>query len=266
MNKYQLFQRRVWDYYRANKRPMPWRDTHDLYNVLVSEIMLQQTQVARVIPKFQTFMETFPSLQSLAGASLAEVLIAWQGLGYNRRAKFLHQAAQQLAVSETPTTSEQLMQLPGVGKNTAAAICAYVYNQPVVFIETNIRTVYIHEFFQDREGIADKDILEIVARTVDVHNPREWFWALMDYGTHLKSQNLGSIRNSKTYVKQSVFHGSLRQARGDILRRLTEGPVSLHNIASIDDRYPQAIKGLVTDGLIEQHDDILCLTAHGQQA
>ncbi len=258
------FQRRVLDYYQANKRAMPWRETYDLYDVLVSEIMLQQTQVLRVIPKFEAFMKRFPSIQSLADASLADVLITWQGLGYNRRAKYLHEAAKQLIVSNPPTTLDDLIRLPGIGKNTAAAICAYVYNQPVAFIETNIRTVYIHEFFQDRADVSDKEILEIVARTIDSSNPREWYWALMDYGTFLKSQNLGSITRSRAYVKQSAFQGSLRQARGDILRRLAPGPVSIRELTVLDDRYPRALQALIADGLVEQHQDIVCLTAHTQ--
>lgn len=258
------FRQRVWAHYHAHKRPMPWRERYDLYYVLVSEIMLQQTQVSRVIPKFQQFMTTFPSVDSLAHAPLAEVLIAWQGLGYNRRARFLHEAAKQLAAGAEPRTINDLIALPGVGKNTAAAICAYVYNQPVAFIETNIRTVYIHEYFKDSDAVDDNAILDIVSRTVDHENPREWYWALMDYGTYLKSQKLGSIRKSKSYVKQSTFKGSLRQARGDILKRLTAGPVGFTLIEAIDDRYPTAISGLIADGLIERHDDILCLTAHSR--
>ncbi len=245
---------------------MVWRESHDLYSVLVSEIMLQQTQVSRVIPKFQVFMKRFPSVQLLASAPLADVLIAWQGLGYNRRAKYLHEAAKQLVQVDQPTTIEELIQLPGVGRNTAAAICAYVYNQPVTFIETNIRTVYIHEFFHDRTDVTDKEILAIVTRTIDTANPREWYWALMDYGTHLKSHKLGSISRSSTYVKQSAFHGSLRQARGDILRRLAQGPVDIREIVAIDDRYPRALQALIVDGLAEQLGDIVCLTAHTQES
>lgn len=267
MNKLETqFQRRVWSYYRANNRSMPWRETHDLYSVLVSEIMLQQTQVNRVIPKFVAFTEQFPTLQELSRAPLADVVIAWQGLGYNRRAKYLHEAAKKLVTSEVPETIDQLVMLPGVGANTAAAICAYVYNQPVIFIETNIRTVYIHEFFQDRTDVADKEILEIVTRTLDHANPREWYWALMDYGTYLKSQKLGSITRSSAYVKQSAFHGSVRQARGDILRRLASGPVDAAEIQADDERYPRALQSLVTDGLVEQHDGVVCLTAHSQES
>ncbi|MEO5691329.1 MAG: A/G-specific adenine glycosylase [Candidatus Saccharimonadales bacterium] len=262
----QKFQQRVWDYYHTNKRLMPWRTSHDLYSVLVSEIMLQQTQVPRVIPKFQTFMEQFPSLKSLADASLADVLIAWQGLGYNRRAKYLHEAAKQLAYAELPTTIAELKQLPGVGMNTAAAICTYVYNERVAFIETNIRTVYIHEYFSDRDSVSDKEIMEIVTRTIDATNPREWYWALMDYGSHLKTRGLGSISRSSSYSKQSTFKGSLRQARGDIVRRLTLGPVSMGELMTIDDRYPKALEGLIAEGLVEQHTDIVCLTAHTQSS
>jgi A/G-specific adenine glycosylase len=144
------FQEMIWDKARQHYRKMPWRDNTDPYNVLVSELMLQQTQVDRVIPKFELFMLTFPSILSLSKASLADVLIAWNGLGYNRRAKYLHESAKKIVSDfegKIPQSYEKLTSLPGVGPNTAGAILAYSYNQPVVFIETNIRTVYFHHFF-----------------------------------------------------------------------------------------------------------------------
>lgn len=260
------FKQTVWEYYHDNKRSMPWRDRHDAYAVIVSEFMLQQTQVARVIPKFQSFIQTFPTLQSLASAPLAEVLVAWQGLGYNRRAKFMHEAARGLVSLPEPYDVASLLQQPGIGPNTAAAIVTYAYNEPVVFIETNIRTVYLHEFFRDVVDIPDKVILELVAQTVDKTNPREWYWALMDYGSYLKSQKLGSITRSKQYKKQPTFKGSLREMRGMILRDLSRGPMSRSQFSySDDDRFMSACSGLLKDGLIEQHDDdIICLTAHTQ--
>lgn len=261
--KDQQFRHRVWEYYVSHKRLMPWRERHDFYWVIVSELMLQQTQVSRVTPIFLAFVKKFPTLEILAASSLADVLIAWQGLGYNRRAKYLHQSAQIVSSAGTPQTIDELTQLPGIGPNTAAAICAYVYNQPVVFIETNIRTVYMYEFFRDQSDITDSQIRDIVARTIDINNPREWYWALMDYGAYLKSQKLGSIKKSASYMKQSQFQGSLRQARGDILRRLADGPAAVSSLTSIDDRYPLAYSALLHEGLIEQQDDIVSLTAHG---
>lgn len=266
-SKQATFQNTVWKYYHDNKRSMPWRDSHDLYSVLVSELMLQQTQVPRVLVKFQEFTTRFPSFEALAKAPLADVLIAWQGLGYNRRAKFLHNAAKMIVERGEPTTQVELELLPGVGRNTAAAIMAYVYNKQVSFIETNIRTVYIHEFFADHTEVNDAAILALVEQTVDTKNPREWYWALMDYGTYLKSQKKGSIRKSTQYKKQSAFKGSLREMRGMIIRMLQHGPMSIESIAErYDARFLPALEGLVRDGLVEQHESVICLTAHTQES
>lgn len=259
------FRKNVWRYYRQHGRKMPWRDDHGFYAVLVSELMLQQTQVARVIPKFHEFMQRFPTLEKLAGAPLADVLIAWQGLGYNRRAKYLHEAARMIAQEGIPQSREALIALPGIGANTAGAIMAYAYNQPVVFVETNIRTVYIHEFFHGESGVDDKDIIEAVRQTLDTDRPREWYWALMDYGAHLKSRSLGSITSSRHYTKQAKFDGSLRQARGSIVRQLAKGPCGIEPLkSSIGGHFDQAYHGLIRDGLVEIHDDIICLTAHSK--
>lgn len=261
------FQKTVWDFYHEHKRFMPWRESHDLYSVLVSELMLQQTQVSRVIPKFESFMELFPSIESLARAPLSDVIIAWQGLGYNRRAKYLHQAAIRIMEFGVPTTQKELEQLPGVGRNTAAAIMAYAFNQPTVFVETNIRTVYIHEFFSDHDEVSDTEILKLVEQTCDTSNPREWFWALMDYGTFLKSQKLGSIRKSAQYKRQSVFKGSVREMRGSIIQILGDGPTDIEQMEHYsDERFTPALEGLIRDGLVEQHESVICLTAHNQQS
>ena len=136
-------------------RDMPWRQDTRPYYVLVSELMLQQTQVDRVIPKFLAFITQFPDEKVLAGALLADVLKQWQGLGYNRRAKFLYESAKAVVVlGAFPDDEAGLLKLPGVGKNTAGAILAYAYNQPGLFIETNIRAVYIHHFFAP-QGFTD---------------------------------------------------------------------------------------------------------------
>lgn len=261
------FQNTVWQYYREHKRTMPWRETHDFYAVLVSEMMLQQTQVPRVLTKFNSFMKKFPTMSSLADAPLAEVLVEWQGLGYSRRAKYLHEAAKVIAKQGFPTSQSELIRLPGVGPNTAGAILAYVYNQPVVFIETNIRSVYIHEFYNDNDTVTDDSILEMVAQTIDRSNPREWYWALMDYGTYLKGKKLGSIRKSATYKKQATFKGSLREMRGKILRIINGGPADINTLDDINDpRFETALDGLVADGLVERHESVICLTGHMQES
>lgn len=247
-------------------RDMPWRHTTTPYYVLVSELMLQQTQVDRVRPKFDAFVERFPNVAALADASLADVLTLWSGLGYNRRAKYLHDAARYIQNEQSgafPTDHAGLRQLPGVGPGTAGAIMAYAYNQPVVFIETNVRTVYFHHFFEGRDQVTDKEIMAIVAQTIDTEHPREFYWALMDYGTWLKRQRAGSIRASRHYKKQSALEGSVRQVRGQIVKCLATGDKTYQQLSETvgaDDRFAPAIDGLLRDGLIQQSKEYFHLT------
>lgn len=254
------FLNQLWVYYDAHQRDLPWRQSEpdgsfDPYKILVSELMLQQTQVNRVIPKYQAFMQAFPGVEQLARAELGEVLVVWSGLGYNRRAKFLHQAAQTIVEQTTfPTTLNMLTKLPGVGVNTAGAIMAYAYNQPVVFIETNVRTVYIHHFFAD-ESVADTDLTPVIEASLAANqrDPRGFYWALMDYGTHLK-QTVGNVsRRSKHYTKQSTFNGSLRQIRGQVLKQLAMSNKTKRQLAIADDRLPQVLEQLAKEGLITKH-------------
>lgn len=248
------FRELVWNEARARYRDMPWRDDPSFYHVLVSEIMLQQTQVARALVKFAEFMEAFPTIEALANATLADVLRVWNGLGYNRRAKFLWQAAQQVAASGQPRTVKELEKLAGVGKNTAGAIMNYVYQEATPFIETNIRTVYIRHFFADSVDVSDKEIHELVAETMDTEQPREWFWALMDYGSYLKSTHGALLNQSKHYKKQSPLKGSVREVRGQIIRELAKAPlpeVDLRNKISADERFEAALAGLINDGLVQ---------------
>jgi len=248
-------------YDRHGRHDLPWRLDLDPYRILVSELMLQQTQVSRVIPKYQAFLQQFPTARSLAAASLGEVLVAWQGLGYNRRAKYLWQAAQ-VVVDGFPATLEELTALPGVGKNTAGAILAYVFNRPVLFIETNIRTVYLHHFFPGEQAVSDAQVSEILAQTLDQANPRQFYWALMDYGSHLKQTRGNNIANSKHYVKQSPFAGSKRQVRGAVIRALSQHGHRLDELAStvVDQRLPEVLAELQAEGLIAQTDGVYHLT------
>lgn len=248
-------QEEVWDYYRHHARNLPWRQpeadgSFDPYKILVSEIMLQQTQVGRVIPKYRSFLKQFPDATALSESSLADVLQAWSGLGYNRRAKFLHQASQQLAHG-FPQNLKELVKLPGVGVNTAAAIMNYAFNKATPFIETNIRTVYIHHYFNDHIEVDDKQLMPLIVETLDHEHPREWFWALMDYGSHLKLTVGNLNRNSKQYAKQSRFEGSRRQIRGQVLRRLVD-PQSLQKLSAAipDERLGQVLEDLLKEGLI----------------
>lgn len=262
----QEFQETVWGQYRATGRALPWRlpeadGTFDAYKILVSEVMLQQTQASRVIPKYQEFLERFPTVQALAAAPLAEVLAVWSGLGYNRRAKYLHEAAQALSTKPQPWQLEDLVACKGVGHNTAAAVVVYAYNQPLVFIETNIRTVFIHHFFQDRADIADKELLPFVERAQDTEHPREWYWALMDYGVHLKVTVGNASRASKHYAKQSVFAGSKRQIRGQVLRLLKDQSRSSKQLANAisDERLESVLDDMQREGLISKRRNLFHL-------
>ena len=265
------FQEAVWGHYREHGRELPWRHDPTPYKVLVSELMLQQTQVSRVIPKFDAFMYTCSDFAQLAEKPLSEVLALWSGLGYNRRAKFLHQTAQ-LVVTELagqlPSTRAELVKLPGIGKNTAGAILAYAYNQPVAFIETNIRTVYFHHFYPEAiEQIPDSQLEVLVAQTLDREHPREWYWALMDYGTHLKKTAGGRLTSSTHYRKQTPLKGSVREMRGTILKALLGRPLArsaLFEIVRGDNRFVTALTSLEQEGLIEINGDTIGLTGARQ--
>lgn len=203
---------------------LPWRTDTSPYRVLVSELMLQQTQVERVVSKFRDFLEAFPTINALAIAPQRDVLKHWQGLGYNRRARFLHKAAQRVvAIGYFPESREELLGLPGVGPYTAGAIRAFAYNAPEVFLETNIRTVLIHHFFAHSKKVDDARLIPILEECMrEVHEPRVWYSALMDYGTYLKRSQGNATRKSTTYTKQSPFKGSRRQVRGSILTLLSK--------------------------------------------
>jgi A/G-specific adenine glycosylase len=219
------FQNKIWNFYHKNKRPFSWREEITPYKIVVSEIMLQQTQTSRVIDKFANWTSQFPSWKELAQASELQVLQAWQGLGYNRRGLAIHKIAQiitQKYDSELPKDPKVLESFPQIGPNTAASICAFAFNLPVTFIETNIRTVFTHEFFPGQAEVCDKELLQLIKKTVDQTNSREWYYALMDYGNHLKKSLKNINSASKHYAKQSKFKGSKREIRGFIIKQLTQ--------------------------------------------
>jgi A/G-specific adenine glycosylase len=220
-----LFRETVLSHYRAHGRDLPWRRTEDPYRILVSEVMLQQTQVGRVVEKFEPFVERFGDFASLSVAPLIEVLSFWKGLGYNRRALYLKEASRIVVdrfAGRLPENPEALVILPGIGSNTAGAITAFAFNRPAVFIETNIRSVFIHRFFADEAGVSDARIIPLVEATLDRANPRVWYWALMDYGVALKETTENPGRRSAHYTRQSAFKGSDREIRGAILGLLIE--------------------------------------------
>lgn len=253
------FQAAVWRYYDQHGRhDLPWRQpdvdgSFSPYKIMVSELMLQQTQVSRVVPKYYEFLERFPDASFLARAPLGDVLVAWQGLGYNRRAKYLWQAAQMVTSQlhgDFPKDQKELTALPGVGWNTAGAIMAYAYDAPVRFIETNVRTVYIHHFFDDRTDVSDKEIEQLAAT-----GGRSWHWALMDYGVHIKQTHGNKSRASKSYSKQSPFQGSRRQVRGAVVRYLSQRSASREVLAAGpglqgDPRLDSVLADLVREGLV----------------
>lgn len=260
-------------YYEAGRHDLPWRSpeqdgSFDPYKVFISEVMLQQTQAGRVTPKYAEFLERFPAVHDLASAPLSSVLIAWSGLGYNRRAKYVWQAARMVEdeyAGVFPDSSKELQQLPGVGPNTAGAVLAYAYDEPAIFIETNIRTVIIHHFFKQKTAVTDKSILEVLGSIVPkIHDaeamhmqgailgPREFYWAMMDYGTFLK-KTVGNLnRVSKHYAKQTSFKGSKREIRGHVIRLLSDKAVSWSDMrkAIPDERLDEVLRGLESEGLI----------------
>lgn len=251
------FRRIVLSFYKTAARDLPWRRTPLPYHVLVSEIMLQQTQVPRVAASFPRFIAAFPDFASLARAPLRDVLCAWHGLGYNRRALALKRIAE-IVISEhngeLPRSPELLQQLPGIGAATAASIAAFAFNMPTVFLETNIRTVLIHYFFPRRRTVSDDELLPLAALTLDKKNPRRWYNALMDLGTMLKAHHGNASRRSARHRLQAKFEGSDRQLRGAILRALTAAPHTLIALCKIcnatQDRLTPILSALQRDGLI----------------
>ncbi len=255
------FQKEVYTYYNNHTRDFPWRRTEDPYCIFVSEIMLQQTQTERVVDKYQEFIRAFPSFEELAQATFAEVLEKWKGLGYNRRAKWIHEIAK-IVVNDhegkMPSSVDALEKLPGIGNATARSIAAFAFHQPVVFLETNIRTVLIHHFFADKDKVDDKELLEISEQVLDEENPREWYSALMDYGVYIKGK-IGNLNyKSSHYRKQSKFAGSDRQIRGKILDVLLEKKeISSYELIGILDedaeRVMKIIRDLLNENLIQEN-------------
>ncbi len=248
-------------YWHAHGRhTLPWRKTTDPYKILVSEVMLQQTQVERVIPYYERFLKRFPTVTALARAPLADVLILWQGLGYNRRARMLHAAAKVVVdkyKGKMPSAAAHLVALPGVGPYTAGAVAAFAGNEDGIFIETNIRTVVLHHVFPDHEQVSDAEIREVLERAYPKGRAREWYAALMDYGAHLKRSGVKRNSQAKGYTKQKAFKGSDREARGAILRMLAERSATKQRIIGIlgDERRAQVeeqLHKLYAEGMVEK--------------
>lgn len=220
------FHKKIYTHFENEKRSLPWRSTRDPYKILVSEVMLQQTQASRVIPKYTAFIKKFPTVAHLAKAQTRDVLLYWQGLGYNRRALALKRAAEVIVRTKKgfPKAYEELLSLPGVGPYTANAIMTFAYNKPTIMIETNIRAVFIHFFFSEAKKIPDSALLPLIEKYADNSEPRKWYNALMDYGAMLKHTRVNPSRASAHHAIQSKFQGSNRQVRGAIIKLYAENP------------------------------------------
>lgn len=246
-------------YKRYGRHELPWRKTSNPYAILVSEVMLQQTQVDRVIPFYLAFLKAFPTVKKLAGARAVSVLKVWQGLGYNRRALMLQGCAKAVVSAHggvLPADYEILKTLPGVGPYTAGAVMVFAFNKPYSLIETNIRRTYIYHFFPRASEVSDERIAPLVEQTMNRRDPKTWFGALMDYGSWLSKEVPNPNRRSKRYTKQSPFEGSDRQVRGAVLRHLLAGPITMTALFSRFDiskrRFRNVLQGLVNDGFVKK--------------
>jgi A/G-specific adenine glycosylase len=233
LKKRRVFIKTVRNHHKTQGRhDLPWRKTKDPYSILVSEIMLQQTQVERVINKYKAFLKKFPDFKTLAKAPIADLIQEWQGLGYNRRALNLQRTAQ-LVMSRGGHLSLSDLQnehFPGIGDYTRGAVLAFAFNTATPVIETNIRAVFIHHFFPTRKKVHDEEILALVEKTLDRKNPREWYYALMDYGAHLKKLHPNPSRKSAHHTKQSKFEGSNRELRSHILKLILKKSQTLESL------------------------------------
>ncbi|MGA9530819.1 MAG: hypothetical protein WBQ73_02915 [Candidatus Babeliales bacterium] len=256
-------------FYKQNKRYFPWRMTDDSYAIFVSEVMLQQTQTERVVRKYEQFMQHFPSWQSVAQSSLHEIMKLWQGLGYNRRARVVFEGAQKIVnvyQGLMPSDPVILETFYGIGAATAGSLCAFAYNMPTVFIETNIRSVFLHTFFNKGMKVTDAVLMPLIAQTLDQTNPREWYYALMDYGVFLKKNGPNPSLRSAHHTKQKRFIGSDRQLRGKIIVLLTQAdkqklPLNfiIKMLRSNDQKIKKLIQDLIKEKLLQENKGMLSI-------
>jgi A/G-specific adenine glycosylase len=236
-------------YAKHGRHELPWRKDITPYRILVSEVMLQQTQVSRVIPKFETWMKKYPTLRALRKSTLQEVLVLWQGLGYQRRAKALVTIAKERTA--LPVSFEDLLTLGGVGTYTASAVCAFAYDDfshPV--LETNIRTVLIEYFHQGEVSVHDGVLYDDLSRfeknkKVRGMGARQWYYALMDFGAYLKANKISHNTKSAHHAVQSAYKGSLRQLRAETLFAITH-----KKTLPDDERVSIVLNQLIQEGFI----------------
>ena len=299
------FQETILSWYAKNRRDLPWRHTKDPYKILVSEIMLQQTQVSRVLAKYKEFLKAFPTLETLSKAPDKKLLKVWQGLGYWRRAKYLKETAKILVGAQKTnfgnrgvrarrsppwaggggkrfpkirfSEPRELEELPGIGHYTARAVACFAFGSCEAFLDTNIRRIYLHFFFQGRTDVPDSEILKIAQKaTTNLRickkskyrgiTPREWHYALFDYGAIvLKDKAIN--KRSRHYAKQSKFEGSFRSFRTQAVKFLLSASrnKTTHNAlekyiqellnqktSSYSYSYASIIDSLLKDGLLKK--------------
>jgi A/G-specific adenine glycosylase len=257
------FRKTVYFFYEQYARnDLPWRNTVSPYHIFISEIMLQQTQIERVLKKYPLFIKKFPDFSSLAQAQLRSLYAVWQGMGYNRRALALKNIARAIMDDpyngKLPSDPAELMRLPFVGQSTAGAVAAFAFGKPAVFIETNIRRVFINFFFREKDSVSDHEIIPLIEKTCDRKDPRNWYYGLMDYGSALRRLTENPNRKSAAYKKQKSFQGSNRQIRGRILRLLLErNSMALDEMSETlmlpNERIAENLDQLQREELIKKH-------------
>ena len=255
--------RALLDWYHANGRQLPWRGTRDPYAVMVSEIMLQQTQADRVVPYYRRFLRRFPDAAALAAAPFAEVAQLWTGLGYNMRAKRLHEAAKQIAVQGWPDSIDGLCELPGIGRYTANAIAAFARHEHVPAVDTNLRRVLTRWHGESLDGRKLDPAAQVALADADA---ADWNQAMMDLGAtrcRPRSPRCGECpvapwcAGPDTYQPprpQPRFEGSMRQVRGAIVRHLCNGASDFPGIVAIAGAEPayvaETLDALIDDGML----------------
>ncbi len=217
------FQKHIFDWYKKHRRDFPWRRTRDPYKILVSEIMLQQTQTSRVKEKYPLFVTTFPTFKTLAHAPLKRVLKTWQGMGYNRRALHIRRISEIVEKEwqgKLPSDPKSLEALPGIGHYTSRAVACFAFSRCEPFLDTNIRRVFIHFFFPRKKKVQDEEILKKITQVQPERNLREWYSALMDYGATQFSKTPNPNKKSVGWRRQTKFEGSKREIRSHIIKEL----------------------------------------------
>lgn len=243
------FQSYIFSWWETHRRDLPWRHTHDPYKILLSEVMLQQTNVSRVIPTYKKFLKNFPNITALQKAATSDVLRLWKGMGYNRRALYLHKAAKIIVDqyhNQFPTSQQLLSKLPGVGTYTARAILVFAFGKNIAAVDTNIRQIITHFFFHDKQQ-KDKVIQNVADQLLPPGKSWEWHQALMDYG---------AIEMPKLKIKKIKKSGGIpfkktnRYYRGRIIDILRDGPVAERVL--LKDFSATTINGLMKDGLVSR--------------